>query len=269
MATRVAAALLLLLLTACSSSHIRGGGGETVAAVLAQPLDGPLPRLVIAPLRDQSSGRQSIARQRSLLIDGDEPPDAASILGGIRDLLGQALFDSGRFTLLEREELETLFREQDFEAPLSQTQQATLEGADLLLLGAVTAFDTGNSGGIAFPVPIPLGDDDIGILDVEMRTAYVAMDLRLVEVASGRVLATTAVEGRTRKFGIGMSRFYHLGGGHLELPGLLAYFQNTPMEQAIMKMAVAASRSLAESLDPAMAGEREEWERQELESLLP
>lgn len=259
----VATALLGLLLVACTGTQVRNGGGDTIAEVLAQPYDGPQKRMVIAPLRDHSSGEESIKTQL-LLLDSDEPPTAKSILGGIHELLSDALFNSGRFILLEREGLQALIEEQDFDAPLSGEQQATLEGAELLLLGAVTAFDSGSSGGIAFPIPIRLGDDDFGILDVEMRTAYVAMDLRLVDVKTGRVVATSAVEGRSRKFGIAMTKLYRIGGGSLRLPGLLSYYQNTPMEKAIMKMTLAATQSLVETVDPEAARQRKEMEFEEV-----
>ena len=256
---RVCALLLpLLLLNGCSGQQVRSGDGDTIAAVLAQPYDGPQRRIVVAPLKDHSSGEQSIGTQLGLLIDTDEPPDAKSILGGIHELLTSALFSSGRFILLEREGLDELLAERQFDDTLDAGTRATLEGAEFLLLGTVTAFDTGESGGIAFPIPIPLGDNgDFGVLDVEMRTAYVAMELRLVEVETGRVVATTAVEGRTRKFGVGLAHLFTVGGGHLELPGLLSYYQNTPMEQAIMKMTMAATQSLAESLEPELKRQRE------------
>ena len=265
---RITAVLLLTLLQlGCSGAQLRDGNGNTIADVLAQPYDGPQRRIIVAPLHDHSSGKQSVASQLELLIDVDTPPNASDILGGIHELMTSALFNSGRFILLEREGLEALLEEQQFSDPLNAEQQATLEGAELLLLGAVTAFDTGSSGGFAFPIPFPIGDNgDVGVLDVEMRTAYVSMDLRLVEIKSGRVLATTAVEGKTRKFGIGLAGLYTVGGGHLKLPGLLSYYQNTPMEQAIMKMTVAATQSLAESIDPALKQQREE---REMEELLP
>jgi hypothetical protein len=41
------------------------------------------------------------------------------------------------------------------------------------------------------------------------------------------------------------------------------------MEQAIMKMAVAATQSLVESIDPQLVQQRKEREQRELEALLP
>ncbi len=266
-AAHAAIIALALLFNGCSGVQLVGGEGDTITSVITQPYDGPQRRLIVAPLRDDSSGSESIASQLELLIDVDEPPSASDILGGLHELLTNALFNSRHFILLEREGVEELLAEQQFEAPLGAAQQATLEGAELLLLGAVTAFNTGNSGGLAFPIPFPIGDNgDFGVLDVELRSAYVAMDLRLVEIKTGRLLATTAVEGRTRKFGVGLAGLYSIGGGSLELPGLLSFYQNTPIEQAMMKMAVSATQSLVESADPEVKRLRME---RELEELLP
>lgn len=249
------------------------GGGQRISEVLAAPYNGPQYRITIAPLLDHSSGRQSINGQLGLLAGTGEPPTAGEILGGIGELLTTALFSSGRFIILEREGLNEVMAEQAFsrdKEALTPTQQTTLEGAEFLLLGAVTAFDMGESGGVAFPIPIPLGDrGDFGMLDVEMRTAYAAMDLRIVEVASGRVVAATAVEGRARKVGLGLAAIYTVGGGQLHLPGLLNLFSNTPLERALMEMAGAATQSLVDSLFPEAAAERHEREQRALEELLP
>jgi curli biogenesis system outer membrane secretion channel CsgG len=154
------------------------------------------------------------------------------------------------------------------DSTLSSDMQQQLEGAQYLLLGAITAFDMGESGGVAFPVPVPLNDQgDIGVLDVEMRTAYLAMDLRMVEVATGRVVATTAVEGRARKFGMAMAGIYGVHGGHIHLPGLLSIFNNTPMETATLKMVDAAAQDLVLKMFPDVAEARKRkedealWER--------
>jgi len=248
--------LLGVLLAACSGQRVLQDGGPTLAEVQSLPTDGVRKRLAVAPLLDRTgNGKGSrITAQIGLLTGNDSRIRARDILGGMRDLLTTALFNRGGFILLEREGLDEVMTEQAFAADdkvLSETPP-TLEGADLLLFGAVTAFDMGESGGLAFPIPIPLGDrGDVGILDVEMRTAYVAMDLRLVDVATGRLVASTAVEGRARKFGIGLAGIFTAGGGHIQLPGLLSLFANTPIEQAMVDMAEAASTQITNAAYPA------------------
>lgn len=249
--------LLLLLLTACSGQQVVQGSGESIAAVQSLPATGERKRLAIAPLLDRTGNAKgsSISAQIGLLTGDDRRISARDVLGGIRDLLTTALFNQGGFIMLEREGLDEVMTEQAFATDKPELQPnipATLEGADLLLFGAVTAFDMGESGGLAFPIPIPLGDrGDFGILDVEMRTAYVAMDLRLVDVATGRVVTTTAVEGRARKFGIGLASIFTAGGGHIRLPGLLSLFANTPIEQAMLEMSEAAAARITAAANPA------------------
>lgn len=263
--------LLLLLLAGCSgSASVVQGDGRRIGEIQGAPYDGPLKRLAIAPILDHTGddGDSQIGTQIGLLIGDDSDVQSREILGGVRDLLTTALFNTGHFLLLEREGLDEVMAEQTFAGSgraLPAEMQHQLEGAELLLLAAVTGFDMGESGGIAFPVPIRLSDSgDIGVLDVEMRTAYLAMDLRLVDVVTGRVVATTAVEGRARKFGMAMAGFYTAGGGHFKLPGVLSVFNNTPMEVATLKMVDAAAQELVGRLFPEVAEEQKRLEDEAL-----
>lgn len=246
------------------------GEGRRIGEIRGLPYDGPLKRIAIAPILDHSGkdGAGAIATRIGLLTGDDSDARARDILSGIRDLMTTALFNTGHFILLEREGLAEVMTEQTFSSggqPLSSAVQQQLEGADLLLLGAVTAFDMGSSGGIAFPIPVRLNNNgDIGVLDVEMRTAFLAMDLRLVDVATGRVVATTAVEGKARKYGMAMAGFYTAGGGHFKLPGILSVFTNTPMEQATLKVADTAARELVMATYPEVAEEQKRLEEEAL-----
>lgn len=263
--------VLLLLLAGCSGgANVVQGEGRSIGEIQGEPWDGPLRRIVVAPLLDHTAtGEHSaIVEQVGLLTGEDKAESARKLLGGMRDLLTTALFNTGRFILLEREGLDEVMAEQAFgsnAASFNEPMQRQLEGAELLLLGAVTTFDPASSGGLAFPLPVPLNDNgDIGVLDVEMRTAYLAMDMRLIDVASGRVVSSTAVEGRARKFGVAMAGIYSAGGGHIKLPGLLSLYHNTPMEQATLKMVDTAALELVKQTFPEVA---EELKRQEEEAM--
>ena len=126
-----------------------------------------------------------------------------------------------------------------------------LEGAELIVLGAVTAFDAGISGG-ALPIPIPLGDrGDFGVMHLAYKRGYIAMDLRVVDARTGRVLSSVAVNGRNSRFGMDFNVHLRNQRRYTSLPGVLRYFQNTPVEKALQEMVTAAVDHIAERVSPA------------------
>jgi curli biogenesis system outer membrane secretion channel CsgG len=242
--------LLAALLGGCATtSEVTRGGGATVGEAQAEKYDGPKARLAIGAIIDKTgSNGQSMARQLGELrrrSSSYESLSVANVSSGIRDVLTTAFFQSNRFILLEREALRDVLVEQEFSASgrvgeASRIPTGAIEGAELLVVGAITAFDPG-VGGAAFPVPIPLNKGrDLLILDVEFRKAHVAMDLRVIDTRSGRIVATAAVEGSARKFGTGVSGIAGTRYGAVRLPVLLRGFVNTPVERAIAEMVDAA-----------------------------
>lgn len=254
----IALLLAALHLGGCAASaSVQNGNGDTITGVQEQAYDGPKARVVVGRIIDRSAdaGKNSLTFQLGQLI-GEEQVDTVSVLGGMRDMLTDALFHTGRFILLEREMLDAVVVEQEFteqhetgsaSAIPGKSSAATLEGADLLVVGALTSFDGGGSGGIAFPIPIPFNtrNGDFGILNVQMRTAAAAVDIRVIDVRSGRVVSTVAVEGKARKFGTAMTGFFSPVGGYIRLPGILSAFENTPVENALRDMMQQASQHIA------------------------
>ena len=156
---------------------------------------------------------------------------------GIKDMLVDALFRTNRFVVLERgegfaelqKELE-MVRGKDFNQ--KQTPKGGhLEGADILVVGAITAFEP-NAEGIKGGLAGIMG----GFLGVKAssKEAYIAANIRLVDVRTGRVINSTRVEGKASSFSIG-----GVGGGligNVALAGGLSMYKNTPMEKALMVM---------------------------------
>jgi len=250
-------ALLLMLATGCSTgARVSRGDGQTIAQARAEPVDGPKYRIVVGRIVDKTDPQasRSIARQVGYLNarSGAEHVDAQGILGGIHDLLVTELFNSGQFIVLDRDNLNDIYVEQAFTASAAvgdetRLPQGELEGAELLVVGAVTAFDAGVDGA-ALPIPIPLGKDfskGFGIVSLGFKRGFVAMDLRVIDVATGRIVATTAVEGRNSNYGIELKGIYSGRTGYIPLPGLLKAFSNTPVEAALQKMAIAAIGTIA------------------------
>jgi len=254
--TRALVALGLAVLAGCASTaEVRRGGGATIAEVQAERYDGPKARLAVGAIIDKTgAGKGSLAfqlaewRRRAGMNETMSPSDITS---GIRDVLTTAFFQSNRYIVLERETIQEVLSEQEFSATgrvgeASRIPAGEIEGAELLVVGAVTGFDPG-LGGFAFPVPIPLNKGrDAVILDVEYRKAFVTMDLRVIDTRTGRIVSTAAVEGVARKFGTGVSGVASTRYGHVRLPGVLRGFVNTPVERAISDMVDAAVAHVVE-----------------------
>jgi curli biogenesis system outer membrane secretion channel CsgG len=118
------------------------------------------------------------------------------------------------------------------------------------VLGAITAFDGGVSGG-ALPIPAPLGDrGDFGVMRLAFKRGYIAMDLRVLDARTGRVLSSVAVNGRNSRFGMDFDVHLFSNRHHVKLPGVLTYFQNTPVEKALQELVTASVEHIAARVAP-------------------
>ncbi len=157
---------------------------------------------------------------------------------GIRDMLVDALVRSGKFIVLERGEgLEEIKKELELGQsglvqPGKAPQVGMMEGADILVVGSIVAFEPhagGIKGGVGGLIPkIPL----LGGVKIGKEEAYIALTLRFIDVRTGRIINSTRVEGKASSFNVG-----GLGGGLLgtiPLGGGLEVYRNTPMEKAVM-----------------------------------
>jgi len=169
---------------------------------------------------------------------------------GIKDMLIDSLFNTGRFIVLEKgETMSDLKEEFQFgESGWSKKapEKGTFETADIILTGAITAFEPDykkkGGGGIVIPFPFKVG----GGLKIEKKEAYIAAHLRLVDVRTRRIIKTAKVEGYASKSNIGI-----LGGGLIGTVALGAGFQkykNTPMEKAVMVMLENAVKEIIKSV---------------------
>lgn len=179
-------------------------------------------RLFVAEFRDKSAGGSldAVCLQQFGLT-------WKAIGEGMRDMLTTALFKTDRFIVVEREQLEELVREQDLGASgrvAKGTEPATgeIEGADLMVVASVTEFDSGARGAKS--------TFDIKGIKVGGRTgkAHMAIDLRVVDVKTSRIVLATSVEGSAANV---------LVEGIKGLPDTmspaLAAFNKTPMEKAL------------------------------------
>ncbi len=140
---------------------------------------------------------------------------------GMADALISSLVMSNRFEVLESSgNLGVL------QSELNVTgESSAFQGSDIAILAAVTAFEpnAAGAGGVGIAAPLPF----IGAVGASKKEAYVAIDLRLVDIRTRQVIAVSKIEGLASRFGGGI-----FGGGVLGGVAIAGY-QNTPMEKAI------------------------------------
>jgi curli biogenesis system outer membrane secretion channel CsgG len=246
-------ALLIAVCSGCATtSKVRGGDGSSIRQII-QLADGSRPRLAIAPVLDKSGSDHghSLSWQLTSLgfLDGGDGSigSPAQVTGGVRDMLVTSFFESDQFILVERDGLDAVFAEQ----ALSQSQRVgdqttipsrLLEGADLLVLAAITGFDAGASGAAGFPLPIPVNSHGgFAILNLQSQKGFASMDIRVVDARTGRVVAAAAVEGKDRDFGFSVG-YIDISSkwGDINLPNVMTLFKNTPIEKALNEMVDSA-----------------------------
>ena len=151
---------------------------------------------------------------------------------GLREMLLTALHNSGRFIVVERLDLKGLAAEQALSRsrlarPGESIPEGQMEVADIMVYGAVTEFEPEVRGG-----GLSLGMGNVPLnLGMQGKSAHMAIDVRVVDVASGRVLATNRLSGEARSTQLTVGTTISARG--TSFPATLGGFQNTPMEQAI------------------------------------
>ena len=169
---------------------------------------------------------------------------------GLADMLTTALFQTGKFIVLERGEgLEALKEElnlsnSEYVEKGKGPKKGLMEGADILVVGAITAFEpnaSGIKGGIGGgPLKVPL----LGGVFGKKKEAYIAADIRLVDVRTGRIINATKVEGKASSWGMGGGAGTIIGS--VALGGALGVYKNTPMEKAVRVMLENAVNSISQ-----------------------
>jgi curli biogenesis system outer membrane secretion channel CsgG len=156
---------------------------------------------------------------------------------GMADMLATALFHSNRYIVLERQTLGDVLKEQDL-ATAGRIKKGTeaptgeIEGAELLITGAVTEFEGAQSGvgggigGIGGTAGRILGGIAGGV-----KNAHMAIDVRVVDTKTSRIVAATSVEGKATDFALGGALAGAGAGG--ALGGALGGWSKTPTEKAL------------------------------------
>ena len=204
-----------------------GQNSPDINQVQSEAYNGPKARVAVARFTDKTrSGwyRGSIGR-------------------GMADQLATALFNSNRFILLERQTLSDVLKEQNLGASGrvsrdSRARVGEIEGAELLVTGAVTEFQRAKSGSRGRISGGGIFGRVLGAVSGGMRKAHMAIDMRIIDTRTSRIVAATSVEGESTDVNIGAALSGALGGGRLG--GSLSTWKNTPIEKALRATIVKA-----------------------------
>lgn len=205
---------LLFGLSACAGSSATVVGNHSAASTQNTNYFGPKKRVAVT----------SFALRSNVSSSGQ------GLGSGMSDMLLTALVNTGRFTVLERERLNEVTAEQDL-ANSGRFRQDTvapsgqLEGAQWLVKGSIIQFEPDCKGG--------------SLLVVSAKQSCITLNLRVIEVATGRILSATTVEGTATNQGVGL--IYT----PTELPIGLGAWKKTPVETAIRQCIEAAVAHIA------------------------
>lgn len=210
---RSAFAVAALIAAGCTTTAtvVNSSSAPSIQQVQSEPAFGQKYRIAVSNFEYRASGN----------------PDIGS---GMADMLTNALFNTNRFIVLERQALNEVTAEQDLAnsgrfkketaAPIGQ-----LEGAQLLIRGAITSFESDCKGG--------------SLIIVSAKQACITINIRIIDAASGRVVNATTVNATSANNGVGL--IFATGS----LPVGLGAFSKTPLENAIRNAIEAAVNHIA------------------------
>ena len=222
------ALLAALVLAGCpagtgTTTNVRESSGRSMADAQADRYNGPKARIAVARFENKTADSYNWY--------------SPSIGDGMADMLTTALVNSGRYIVLERQALDDVLSEQDLGVSGRVREETAaaigeIEGAELLVVAAVTEFE-GNAGGTQAGGG-GFGGGIFGAIAGGSRSAHMAIDLRVVDATSSRILAATSVEGEAKDFNIGGALAGYTGS--VGLGGSLSSWKNTPREKALRQV---------------------------------
>lgn len=162
---------------------------------------------------------------------------------GLREMLMTALFESNYFIVVDRMDMKGLTAEQllsdsFMSNPDAILAQGEMRPAELLIYGAIVAAEAGGGGlRIKLPwVPMKVGG--------KHHMAKITINLRVVDSASGEVVATHFIDGTAHSGGASVGATI---SGY-DIPVSLEAVKNTPVELAIRDCIYRSVITLCETI---------------------
>lgn len=196
----------------------------------------PLPQVGTVTGHAVGSGEAVPDGRKAIIAVGDFQVKAAGagqfIGDGMREMLVTTLHNSGNYVVVERMDLPRLAAEQALSRsrmarPGAAIGESQMDVAEIMVYAAVTEFESeAKGGGVQLGIPnLPLN------LGRQTKTAHMAIDMRVVDVATGRLIAAQRISGEAKSSQTSVGTILSVGG--TSIPTSLGAFKNTPMEQAI------------------------------------
>lgn len=211
-----------------TTTTVTSTGGPSISEAQAEDYNGPKARLAVGEFEDKTAKGGGAGGWMNMF-----GMSWAQIGDGMRDMLTTSLFNTNRYIVLEREQLNAVLEEQDLgasgrikegtEAPVGE-----IYGADLIITAAVTEFEgtQQGAGGGTRVLGVNVGGG--------MKKAHMAIDIRIIDAKTSQIVAATSVEGKASSFAVGGAT--RVGS----LPVALGGFNKTPTEKAIRDCIQAA-----------------------------
>ncbi len=179
-------------------------------------------------------------------------------VNGIEAMITDALNQSGRFRLIERQAINNVLREQDFGssgrvAQPSAAATGQVLGAEYLVEAVITSYDPGvtskstNIGGIATAAGLGGGLGAlVGGLSINSSSAALGMNIRLIDATTSEVVFTKQINREIKESGLGFGGGAIAGGA--ALGGFVGQYSRTPIGQAVQAAIHEAVYELAKQV---------------------
>ena len=160
-------------------------------------------------------------------------------VNGIEAIITDVMNRTGRFRLVERQVLDSVFQEQDLAASgrvaqPSGAQIGNVLGAEYLVQVVVTDYEANVSGKRGGGLGGLVGDSGglLGAIGMKSGQGRVGMNFRLIDAETSEVLYTKQIESLIQEVGLTFAGV-GVGGGGL-LGGFMSSYSRTPIGQAVI-----------------------------------